>query len=825
EDRGTDTVRKLATQIRLNPKFSEQPQNINTELLNKKISKRIEFPISESGKEKDLITKDTFELLGSQEVETASRSKESILDAPATIMVITEEEIRQRGYTSIAEIFENIPGMDISFSNGVPYVTPYMRGYRTQSGQKILLMIDGKPQNDLWGQSSRVSRQYPITVVKKIEILYGPSSVVYGPNATQGIINIITKNGGELKKDGMNTNISLQHGSFNTNAIDASVTGRNGELTYSISGKYFKSDEPDLSGRKSDSYVNNFYYGFRPTWGPVLEADFNGTRFGKYYDPSLEKSFLGNLSYKGLKIGIIYDRVSNGFGTAYTGDQVQNNADYGDENTMFYAEYEKTIGKNFRSFTQIYHTNYIRKGTWTEALPNPTQVETLDSSGNVIDTISYPYESLVSNTYWQSVNKLNQINQIFDYRFNQYFKLSTGLNFTHRKLARNYDVPGYYGAFNSTLVDDFDKYPNGYNVVSSNSTDPLPVTPLPPERQHPSNTASIQDSGGYALGVVDINKFRFNLGVRYDKNSNYGSTVNPRATIIYKYSKNQAWKATYGEAFQEPTAVQLYGDSGGANYSYTIAGSVANTNLKPEKLRAGELIWILQGKSFYNEISAYYNKYDRVIEQNFLSDYGRRIYGTEWKITKYFSNFIPSSGKISTFFNYTFTESRIGLLYNHTLGIYQDGGTAFGKYEKYYDEYIYPDSGITLPRKRQYYNSGDIAKNKFNIGFNLPVFSTWNINLRGTYVGRKELYITNPLREQGLSVDPYFLWNGTLSYIFDNYGILSLKVYNLFNEYYFHPGIEFAGGGNYYWERSLDYRNSILPQPGRYFLLNLALTF
>ncbi|MCB1144018.1 MAG: TonB-dependent receptor [Leptospiraceae bacterium] len=822
--RTNDSINKLITGIRMNRDLSEQPQNIDTELLNKKIHQKINFPINKQGREKEIITKDTFDLIGSQEVVTASRAKESILDAPATIMVITEEEIKQRGYTSITEIFENIPGMDISFSNGVPYVTPYMRGYRSNVGQEILFMIDGKLQNDIWSQSIRVARQYPITNIKKIEILYGPSSVVYGPNATQGIINVITKSGSDLKEDGISTTISLQHGSFDTNALDSTVVGKNGDFAYTISGKYFKSNEPDLNDRKSDSYLNDFYYGFKPIWGPVLDANFNGKRFGKYFDPSLERSVLGNVSYRGLKMGIIYDQIASGSGTAYAGDQVQNNSNFGDESTMLYAEYDKTIGTKFHSFSQVLQRKYVKKGTWTEAFPDPITEEVLDEEGNVLQGID-PYHSLVSNTYWQSVNSLVQFNQIFDYQFTKDFKMSSGLNFTHRELSRNYDVPGYYGAFNSILVDDFDKYPNGYNVVSSSSTDPLPVTPIPNEVKHPMNTASIQDTGGYLLGVYDLQKFRFNAGVRYDKNSNYGSTVNPRITGIYKYSTTQAWKLTYGEAFQEPSADQLYGDSGGANYDTTVAGSVARIDLKPEKMRSGEAIWILQGKGFYNEISVFYNKYDRVIEQDFFSIYGKRIYGSEWKIRKFFQNPLPSSGNLSLFLFYSFVEARNSVTYSFTDASFSNGDTVFGKYEQYYTDTIYPETQIPLPRRRKYFSSGDIAKNKVNLGINVPIFQSWNMNLRGSYVGKRGLYTTNPLREEGITLDPYWVWHGTLTYRILDFGSLAFKVYNLFNEYYLHPGIEFAGGGNRYWERSQDYRNSILPQPGRYFLVNLTMTF
>lgn len=825
DDKSSETARKLSTQLRLNSDFSEQPQNINDELLNKKIAKAIQFPVSQTGREKDVITRDTFQLMGSQEVETASRSKESILDAPATIMVITEEDIRQRGYTSITEIFSDIPGMDISNANGSPHLHTYMRGYRTDYGQKIMLMIDSKPLNDLWDQMPLISRQFSITSIKKIEILYGPSSVVYGPNATQGIVNIITKSGQELKKDGITSSISLQHGSFDTSAFDGTVTGKSGELSYTLSARYFKSDEPNLSGRKVDSYTNNFYYGFKPIWGPVLDNGVNGKKFGKYNDPSLDKSVHANLSYKGLKIGIFHDQIQEGFGSSYTGDQVQNNANWGWKNTQYYAEYDKMIGNKFRSFTQFMQRDHFRGGTWTEALPSPTEEAVYDVDGNQTNTISKPYESMISNTYWQTINKSNTINQIFEYKFNKVYKLNVGLNYNNRDLTRNYDVAGYYNAFSSVLPNDPDKYPDGYNVTtSSNAT--LPITPMPSERMHPSNSASIQDKGGYMLHTIDWDKFRFSAGIRYDKNSIYGSTVNPRMTAIYKHTPNQAWKIMYGEAFQEPTAIQVYGDSGGANYgALAVGGAIGNTNLKAEKLRSGELVWILQGKNFYNEVSSFYNRYDRVIEGTFQSVYGKRIYGTEWKLNVFFPNLIPGSSKISSYMSYSFTESLNSVTYDRNALKFSNGTTIAGKYEKYYNEYIYPETQLTLPRKREYFTQGDIAKNKFNIGFNVPILNVVNFNLRGSYIGKKNLYTTNPLRDQSITTDAYFIWNGTLTYLFETYGSLSLKVYNLFNQYYLHPGVEFAGGGNRYWERSMDYRSSILPQPGRYYLLNLTITF
>ena len=795
-----EVSKKLPIQLRLNPEKKVQHQGINDNLINQPLSKKFQFRLPDSGKE--AIKKDTFDIMAGKEVETASRSKESIFDAPATILVVTEEEIRSRGYTSLPEIIRDLPGFDVIDSNTSTYITPFMRGYRTEGGQRILFLIDSKPQNELWYQHVVLSRQFPITGIKKIEVLYGPSSVVYGPNASQGIINNITKNGTELKKDGMNTNVSLQTGSFDTNAIDATVTGKAGELSYSASFRYFKSKEPDLSTRKLDSYSNNYYFSNPAIWGPALDYSSNGTKFGKYYDPSLNNGMLASLLYKGFKVGIIFYNTKEGFGPTYAGDQVQNNSTWGYDAKTYYAEYEKNIGSKFRSLTQIYDRHHNIQGDWTEAYPGETK-----------DDPSY-----VSNTNWSSINKATGVNQILEYQFTKNLKLNSGINFTHRLLSKQYDVAGYYNVFSTSLPNDTERYPDGYAVVSSTDTE-LRIAPMPSNQQSPLNTASIQDLGGYTQAIVDIDKFRFSAGIRKDRNSIYGATINPRVSAIYKYTRMQSLKLVYGEAFQEPTMAQLYGDGG------LTLGGTANPYLKPEKIRSGEIIWILQGKNFFNEINSYYSKYDRVIELDTQSIFGKKIYGVEWKINYYFKNPLPTSDKLSLFFNYTFTESLNSMTYNRETFQLQNGKTVFGKYETIYDNLIYPDTQIPLPRNRQYYHSGDIARNKFNLGINIPLYGKFNINLRGNYIGQRGLYTTNPLRDQGIKLDPYFLLNGAFTVNFETYGFLTLRIYNMLNQFFLHPGVEYAGAGNMYWERSLDYRSSILPQPGRYYLISLTLTF
>ena len=792
--------KKIVLQIKLNPNGNPQDIGINESILNKPISKKLEpflKPIDEES------TKNIFSFVQkSFETETASRSKQNVFNSPATVVVITEEDIKARGYTDIVEVLSDVPGFDVIHSNGAPYAVPYMRGYRSFFGEKILLMIDGKENRTLYNQNPRISRQFPMSSIKKIEILYGPSSVVYGRNAMQGIINIITKNGSEHKTDGNQTTVQLQHGSFQTSAIDTNSNGKIGDFTYSGSLKYFRSDEADLSNRIYPSYLNNSYYNNKYTWGPILDADINGNRFGRYYDPSLNQTYHLNMAYKGARIGYYKEKISEGFGAAYTGDKAQNNSTWGTETGILYAEYDKEIGDKFRSFTQIVKRQNDILGTWTESLPSKK--------------LPLPYNSNVSSTNWLAQNSTFDVLQIIDFKFSRNFSLSGGLNYSERKLAREYDIPGYYNSYSSSLPNDKVNYPNGYSVVPSSSST-LPMAPLPIRSENPSNIALFRDYGAYAIGNIDINKFRLSGGVRYDKNSFYGSNISPRITGIYRFSDKNSFKTMYGEAFNEPTQQQIYGDSGGATYYDYQDTEVGNKTLKAEKMRSGEIAYLFLGKQIFTEIGSFYNSYSRTIELDIQNIYGKKTYGGEWKVTYNTANILSKSKSFQIYFNYTYTESLNGIKYSQYTRIPTTGTTFLGQYEDFYNSSSY--SSIPLPRSRSYFHEGDIAKNKFNIGFNLPIGDRINVNLRGNYIGQRGLYTTNPLRNKGVLLDPYFIVNSTFSVYLDNFGTISIKVYNLFNQYYKEPGVERADGGDNFTSRSIGYRNSILPQPERYFLM------
>lgn len=711
----------------------------------------------------------SFDDLMHVKIVSASGTEEELMDAPSTMIIITDQEIIERGYSNLAEIVQDLPGFDISVANATTYQTSYQRGYRTPFTQRTLIMINGIIDNNLFMQTANISRQYPINNIKRIEVLYGPVSAVYGANAFLGVINIITKDGSELKDGTSKTLVSSRYGSFNTVAADISTMGKSKGFSYSIGATVFKSDEPDFSGR--GGFMSNDKLGNRDYFGPLLDMVNNNKKFGTYYDPSDDAGIVGQVSYKGLTFGGIAWIVSEAYGVQYPGDRCQVNGKWNKKSSQFYLSYNSDKDKPLRYTALALYRGSNIDGNWVEAEPDWNEG---------MENYSY-----ISFTNWNSVNNSYLVKQGIEADVGKNVLFSAGLKYERKNLTKAYDVPGYWeGSFSSsTLSDQLGPYGLGLGIY--HSTDSVYVVPpLPNPRMPIRNIAATDDIGGYVQMIADMNKFRFNAGIRYDNNSIYGGSVNPRASIIYKYAEKGSLKLIYGEAFQEPAPVMLWGGWSGRN---------ANPDLKPEKARNIELNALYQTGKFFHSLSAFTAFYNNVIKEEAENAGKRYIYGVEYRANLSLKNPFPESPELTAYLYYTFIKALSEKTYSYASSEWID----------------------------DWAETGDIAPHKINVGVNMPVGKQFNIFLNGNYVSSKVLYSRNPLREQGEKLDSYFTLNTNIRYAAGIFAI-NAKVYNVLNSQYYHSGVESASAGNDYANRSLGWHNSLLPQPGRWFLFSLT---
>jgi iron complex outermembrane receptor protein len=171
-------------------------------------------------------------------VVTATRYEEQTSEVPAHVTVITEEDIQNSPAQNIPEILSTHTGIYVNDINGSRRnYTVDIRGYGETAAANTLVLVDGRRINqaDLSGVDWT---EIPLERVQRIEIIRGGrGSVLYGDNASGGVINIITKEGDMFKAGG-----ELAYGSYDTFKGIASVDGRNDNLGFSLMGKYLTSD-------------------------------------------------------------------------------------------------------------------------------------------------------------------------------------------------------------------------------------------------------------------------------------------------------------------------------------------------------------------------------------------------------------------------------------------------------------------------------------------------------------------------------------------------------------------------------------------------------
>ncbi|MDO8896441.1 MAG: TonB-dependent receptor plug domain-containing protein, partial [Bacteroidales bacterium] len=198
---------------------------------------------------------------------SVSKRAENIFETPATIAVITRDDIIKRGYNDLVELLKDVPGFDLTMFYGPEYANIYQRGFRQNNTEKTLLLIDGIEENDLWTNWAYIDRQYPLSNIERVEIIYGPASTMYGPNAFAGVINVISRNSVDAIKPGRNIGISgkVNYGTYNTRTVDMSVSGKKRNISFTLSGRLYHSDEHDLSSQEyfdyDPSYYDNVDYG------------------------------------------------------------------------------------------------------------------------------------------------------------------------------------------------------------------------------------------------------------------------------------------------------------------------------------------------------------------------------------------------------------------------------------------------------------------------------------------------------------------------------------------------------------------------------------
>src|ERR1039457_2134288 len=221
-------------------------------------------------------------------VSSASKFLQKATAAPASVTVISAEEIQRYGYRTLADVLQSAPGFNISYDRNYAYLGS--RGISLGDfNSRTLLLVDGHRVNNNLTDGAYIDTSFilDMDLVDRVEIIRGPSAVLYGNNAFFGVINVITRTGAQLNGG----EVSGGYGSFDSYKARVSY-GKlyaNG-LQFLLSGTYF-----DRAGNSKLFYHEFGWLGQNINNGIAqsMDADKSGSLFGSlaYGDFTLEGAF------------------------------------------------------------------------------------------------------------------------------------------------------------------------------------------------------------------------------------------------------------------------------------------------------------------------------------------------------------------------------------------------------------------------------------------------------------------------------------------------------------------------------------------------------
>ncbi len=140
-----------------------------------------------------------FEELAQITLTTAARKEQKLIDTAGAVYVIDQEEIRRSGMTSIPELLRLVPGLEVArINNNVWAITA--RGFNAQYSNKLLVLMDGRTlYNPLFTGVHWDVQDTMLDNIERIEVIRGPGGSLWGANAVNGVINIITKSAADTK--------------------------------------------------------------------------------------------------------------------------------------------------------------------------------------------------------------------------------------------------------------------------------------------------------------------------------------------------------------------------------------------------------------------------------------------------------------------------------------------------------------------------------------------------------------------------------------------------------------------------------------------------
>ncbi|MBV6321243.1 TonB-dependent receptor plug domain-containing protein [Duganella violaceipulchra] len=225
----------------------------------------------------------SIEELAEIPITSVSKKAESLGDAAAAVYIITAEDVRRSGATSLAEALRLAPNLEVARTNGTTYAVT-ARGGSNGNGNKLLVLIDGRVvYNPLNAGVFWEAQDVMMEDVERIEVISGPGGTLWGSNAVNGVINVITRS----SKGSQGTLVALGGGNQERGVAVRQGWRLGEDASMRLYAKGFRRDAyQTMAGAAAGDGWSGRQLGFRADWGG---ADNGATLQGDLYDRQLDQ--------------------------------------------------------------------------------------------------------------------------------------------------------------------------------------------------------------------------------------------------------------------------------------------------------------------------------------------------------------------------------------------------------------------------------------------------------------------------------------------------------------------------------------------------------
>lgn len=611
-------------------------------------------------------------------VTSASKSVQSLNFTPAKMIVISKEQIEDRGYRGLDELLNDLPGFQVMrYADSGILNQIGIRGVMGTNYFKVLQ--DGIEIDQTDGEVLSHSMQYPLFGIERVEVLYGPASVVYGADAMSGVINLISSKTpkDELSVTGGKKGYKYAYGVKSLALYDGRLT---------LKAHYHSDQDYDLD----KEYPNDFLRQDIKLGSTVIQSA-QDREFD--FQPTITKSVGARYENGGFDMGVNYR--------------------YSSESTLIAMNEGNSKSNLYDNNANLNTVLFGYYGRYSSKIIDDVQSTT---------TLSYDSTELLNGSYF--INKYTSYVPGYKYSYSQRYAAEETLN-------KNFDNHNVifgmsYESFKSTpMTVDLATPSISGPTYFAGSTIEAPIYHI----RWNNEALYLQDQ------IVLNDNVQLSLAGRYDHSSSYGSTFNPRFALIYA-SDNVTQKLIYAQAYLAPSNYQkykIYGNAlkantlGDGNTYQTDRYRVANPDLKPEKSKNYEYdLDVLLSQNDQLSFSLYYATVNDIISNEedlpdkiyFIPDttivqavgaantIAATVYGGDvsYQGHSYFPGY-----DVSYWANYSYIDGKIKYTYDYDLPFQSKHVFKSGATLRYQDWRFTPSCIWVSPIAAAPYDNGQLA--------------------------------------------------------------------------------------------------------------------